>query len=400
MMSFIKKSDSTFIYVGFILTFISSFGQLFLISLFHDQIITFYDISSKQWANIYTFSALTAALAMLLLSRFVERIDFHLLCIYSIIGLMISCCVIAISDSIYFLTSFLIGIRFFGYGMMISLFINLLAHYKVNKKGKLIAFGLLGLSFGEALFPILIVQLLDHFDWVTIWLFAAIISGLSVIIINRLLLKIQLHFLLEKKTNVFSNKNHRSWIKDFLLIIPFIVIPGISSTLIFFNMILIIKTNNWSLSSFVSLFTLLSLSTVVTNIGIGKLIDSTPARALIPWVMVPSIISLSLLSAGQSFTYAIISMLCIGIMYGLSGCVNSLFIIEHFKTYNISKIKLFSSAIAIIFSALTPYTSGLLLQLDISINEQLSGLASIIVIICIYSFCLMNYFKKTALGKK
>ena len=76
------------LYIVFILTFCSAFGQTFFISLYSGEIRAAFDLTHGQWGLIYSCATLSSAILILFVGGYADRIKAKDLSTFIILGLI------------------------------------------------------------------------------------------------------------------------------------------------------------------------------------------------------------------------------------------------------------------------------------------------------------------------
>ena len=114
---FIRK-NARWLAGGFLLTFFSSFGQTFFISLSGGAIRTEFGLSNGEWGMIYMLATLASAVPLPFLGRIVDYISIAKTSLVVIPLLALSVFAMGIGHSVILLFVILYGLRLFGQGMM------------------------------------------------------------------------------------------------------------------------------------------------------------------------------------------------------------------------------------------------------------------------------------------
>ena len=77
------------LYIVFILTFCSAFGQTFFISLYSGEIRATFDLTHGQWGLIYSCATLSSAILILFVGGYADRISAKRLSTLVIFGLIV-----------------------------------------------------------------------------------------------------------------------------------------------------------------------------------------------------------------------------------------------------------------------------------------------------------------------
>ena len=112
---------------GWILTFLSSFGQTFLISLYVPEIIKAFSISEGTFGAIYAGCTVTASVIMLSLGHNVDHKPAKTVTAFSITGLAIASILLGFSYHFVVLILAIIMLRLFGQGLLTHISMTLIS---------------------------------------------------------------------------------------------------------------------------------------------------------------------------------------------------------------------------------------------------------------------------------
>lgn len=163
---------------GWLLTFFSSFGQTFLISLYVPEIIKTFDISEGTFGAIYAGCTTISSVLMLSIGHTVDHIPAKKVTAFTILGLAISSILFGLSYHLALLGVALVGLRLAGQGFLSHISMTVMSKVFVENRGKALSFSSLGYSLGEALFPLGISFIIAWFDW----RIAAMTSGVFLLV--------------------------------------------------------------------------------------------------------------------------------------------------------------------------------------------------------------------------
>ena len=154
---------------GFLLTFASSIGQTFFISLFAGEIRSELNLSHGMFGTFYSAATLTSALFFLWFGKFTDQFDLPLLGLIAFIALSLFSLMLANTNTLFLLFLSLFGLRFFGQGLLGHVAITAMAYWFSKKRGQAISFAALGYSLGEAVLPMLVAFFFTLLTWREIW---------------------------------------------------------------------------------------------------------------------------------------------------------------------------------------------------------------------------------------
>ena len=172
---------------GALLTFLSSFGQTYFISIFSGEIRNTFNLSHGDWGSIYGFGTFASAIVMIWAGGLTDIMRVRKLGPIVLSALAASCLFMAFNPLVILLPVVIFCLRLTGQGMSTHISAVAMSRWFVSNRGKALSVANLGFSLGEALIPILLVSALVYFAWQEIWIIAALITLLAIPILIWLL---------------------------------------------------------------------------------------------------------------------------------------------------------------------------------------------------------------------
>ena len=384
---------------GFLLTFGSSFGQTFFISLFAGEIRNELNLSHGIFGTFYSVATLLSAMAFLWLGKFTDQFDLTLLGIFTLIALSGFAMLMANANTVIILFLALFGLRLFGQGLMSHLAIIGMARWFSKKRGQALSLILLGHPVGEALLPILATFFLTFLTWHEIW----VVLSLSIVIIFLPLLylfgkciqfeefnKLQ-NDLIDKKDIPFVSWNRKQVLKDlrFYQIMPGLLASPFIITGVLFHQVHLVEIKSWSLTTFASCYPLYALSATGVTLLAGWMVDRLSAVHLLRFYLLPLGLGLLLLACTDNTYAAPVFMILIGSSAGAATVVLSSLWVELYGTYYLGSIRSMCFAILILSTSIAPGLMGILIDIGVTLEIQFVILA-IYIFICSINFTLVT----------
>ncbi len=377
---------------GFIFTFFSSFGQSFFLGLFNPSIRNDLDISHGQFGTIYAVATICSSLVLV---WFGKKIDEFKLLNYSIIVigiLFFSSIFFSFISNIYLLVIGIFLMRFSGQGLMSHTSSTTISRYFNKRRGRALSGIWFGLSSAEFILPVLIVFLLTIYPWQTIWNF---ISMTIIIILPIVILYTVKNINLDSRESLFSEKNNkiidiRSWkrsevIRDkkfYIISLNMIAMPWIA-TGVFIYQSFIAESKLWDVYVIPKSFMIYSISSILTLIFSGFLVDKFTSRRLILYVNIPLLIGLFILFFLNDSIYAYLFFGLMGISNGLANVLGSSLWAEIYGVRFIGGIKALTTALMVFSTAFGTAFFGFLIDRGFSI-ENIFMISSIYVSISLF----------------
>ncbi|NQZ74440.1 MAG: MFS transporter, partial [Dinoroseobacter sp.] len=144
------RENAKWLAAGALLSFLSSFGQTFFVSLFAGEIRDAFSLSLGDWGGIYAIGTAVSAALMVFAGPLADRLRIRSLGLLVVTGLSLACFAMALNPSGAVLVLVILALRFFGQGMLNHLSVVAMARWFVANRGKALAVGALGFSLGEA----------------------------------------------------------------------------------------------------------------------------------------------------------------------------------------------------------------------------------------------------------
>lgn len=357
---------------GFLMTFWSSPGQTYLISLFSGEIRAELGLSDGEFAGIYSLATLLSAIVMVWSGTLVDRIDLKKFSITIVIGLGIGCGLMSVSVGVISLLVSLFFIRQLGQGLMLITSSTAMVRYLDQHKGKSSALAGMGYAVSEAVLPSILVALLLWVGWRVSWQIAGIV--LIVFMVPAILYLLRNHDvrhekylsqLLAQSDQTEKFYRQRQWTRSevvrdklFYLFAPGLMSQPLMFTGFIFHQVHLVESKNWSLSSWASLFVMYALVSVGTKIVSGFLVDRFGAIRIVPLVALPMGIGLVILSLSTSLVGGAIFLALTGITVGFQSTVTAPFWSEMYGNKHLGSIKSLGSSAMVFCTALSPIVFG------------------------------------------
>ena len=135
---------------GFLLTFFSSFGQTFFISLSAGSIRSEFGLSHGEFGSVYMIATLASALTLSQLGKIVDSLSVSRVALIIIPLLALFAASMAFANSLVLLVLAIFGLRLFGQGMMTHNAITAMGRWYVAQRGRAVSVASLGHQVGEA----------------------------------------------------------------------------------------------------------------------------------------------------------------------------------------------------------------------------------------------------------
>ena len=383
------RSEWRLLLFGFLMTFWSSPGQTFLISLFSGEIRTELELSDGEFAAIYSLATLASAVVVIWSGALVDRIDLKKLSLGVVCGLAAGCGLMSIGNSIPLLLISLFVLRQLGQGLMFIISSTAMVRYIDAHRGKASALAGIGYAVSEAVMPGLLVALLLWVGWRQSWQVAGALLLLFMIPAIFYLLRdhrerhaAYLARLDDEHPHRAGSSQRRQWtraevIRDryFYLFAPGLMSQPLMFTGFIFHQVHLVESKGWSLLGWATLFSLYAIVSVGTKLICGPLIDRFGAIRMIPLVALPMGVGLIILALAQNLWWGGVFLVLTGITVGFQSTVVAPFWAEMYGTRHLGAIKSLGTAAMVFCTALSPVVIGWQIDLGISMETLAIGAA-------------------------
>ena len=383
--------------LGFALTFLSSFGQTFFISLSGPDIRAAFGLTHGAFGSIYSVATLSSGLLMIWVGSVIDRVDIRLYATTAMLGLTAAAISLSFAPNLLVLGLSLFALRLFGQGMLSHAGVMSTARLHEGVRGRALGVAALGFPAGEATLPALALALIAAFGWTGTWRIAAlvIVAALAAGWLLGFLLRARdadLEETTRKKTLSDTGPRWADILRDwrFLALIPTMIGYPAIMTAYFFHQRFIADVKGWSLELLASSITLFALVSVVVAMSAGSFVDRFGAVRLSHFYLAGmSAASIAL----ATFDGPFLPLVFFGLIGLTSGCTNVVIaavLAELFGTAHLGKIRALAGAIMVVASAATPGAIGLLFDAGVSLEAICIGFTIYMLIAAAITFVLPN----------
>ncbi len=379
MLHFIR-SNARWLAGGFLLSFFSSFGQTYFISLSAGEIRAEYGLTNGQWGGLYMMATLASAVTLLWVGRSVDAWRAGLVGAASLCGLAIACLMMGFGQGIVLLGVTVWLLRLFGQGMCIHVATTAIAKWFVAQRGRALSLTTIGIDCGAAILPLAFVFIMQAAGWRTAWFVAAAMALFVVAPLVGSLLRVDRAP--RASDPVSTRPAVRDWTRGealrdplFYLLLAGVLIPPFVGTTIAFHQVYLTELRGWSLATFASGYPLFSGATVVSALLCGSLIDRFTALRILPVFLLPLIIGTVTLALGREEWTIFAWMACFGMALGTSGTLLGAVWPEVYGTAHLGAIRSVIVAATVFATAAGPGLTGMLIDQGYDYSMQMMAMA-------------------------
>jgi len=373
---------------GFIFTFFSSFGQSFFLGLFNPSLRSQLDITHGQFGTIYAGATICSSLVLIWFGKKIDDIKIFKYSLLVILILFFSSVFFSFISNIYFLVAAIFFMRFSGQGLMSHTSSTTISRYFNKRRGRALSGIWFGLSSAEFILPITIIFLLNIFSWQTIWHF---ISAIIIIILPLTAFYTIKNITLEsRESSNFdqSQKNFtetKSWqrsevLRDFkfyIILLNILAMPWIV-TGVFIYQSFISESKLWDSYVIPQSFMIYSITSILTLISSGFLVDKFTSRKLIPYMNIPLLLGLMILYVYDFKYSAYLFFGLMGISNGLANVLGSSTWAEIYGVRFLGSIRALTTAFMVFSTAFGTAIFGIFI--DNGFTIEFISLVSIVYI--------------------
>lgn len=385
---------------GFLLSFLSSFGQTFLLSLYLPFLQEEFELTDGGFSSIYSAATLCSAFTITWLGRYIDKVRLTRFTIFVLLGLVFSIGLLSQAYSLTLLFISLFGLRLFGQGMMTHTSITSMARFFEEARGKAISIGSLGHSFGEAILPILIVTCIAWVDWRYTLIISMIFVLFSIPFSNYLLRK-NAHFNQLRKyiPQPFSQQEEKQTqpleiikTKAFWILLPSsLAAASIGTGFLLFKLKLGIS-KGWDPAFIAAGFTSYAIGNALSNLFAGFLSDRYSGKILFPFYLLPFSVGLIMLLVSDEIWVYLGLITGIGATNGFGSTVKNVAMAELYGTRILGSVRSLFTTVTVFSTALGPVFFGLLLDRGYS-YEFLAGLSLALFAVATFNALRIHYYK-------
>lgn len=364
-----------------LLTFCSSFGQTFFISLFVPVWEKEFTLGSGTLGSLYSLATLMSAAMLPFVGRLVDTIDLRRFTLAVAAVLATGCAALSFAANWWHLLVLLFVLRLSGQGLCGHIASTTMARRFENDRGKALSISAMGFPLGEGLFPTLGILAIAAWGWRTTTLVDA---GFVLMVMMPAAFWLLNSVELRKPPNAVPDgpvdptekewtRRHvlRDW-RFYCLLPGFLNIPFAVTGLII-HQARLAEFKGWTMAHLAFAFAGFAIARVICSLLVGPAIDRWSARQVFPLIGLPMALGIGLLIAMDSTWTALIYLSFMGGSMGLASGTGSALWAELYGVRHLGAIKSLGSSMAIFGTALSPALFGWILGAGIGFEWILIG---------------------------
>ncbi len=383
------RNNATWLGAGVLLTFMSSFGQTFFISIFSGEIRAVFGLSHGAWGGLYSLGTTVSAVAMIWAGGLTDIFRVRVLGPAVLAGLALATVAMAMNTWLVLLPVVVFLLRLFGQGMSTHLALVAMARWFTATRGKALAIASVGFSVGEALLPVTFVAAMVLLDWRWLWVIAAGVSLLGIPILLRLLRQERTPQSLSSEYSA-TGMEGRHWTRKetifhplFWFMAPALLGPSAFITAFFFHQVHLADTKGWQHIELVALFPVFTSVSLLSMFAAGWALDKWGTARIMPFYQLPMAVGFGIVGLTSSIGGATLALMFLALTVGANSTLPSAFWAEFYGTRHIGAIKAMATAVMVLGSAIGPGLTGVLIDLGMPLDIQFLWIGGFFVLVCV-----------------
>lgn len=379
------RANAPFLLAGFLLSFLSTFGQTTFISIFAGEIRAEFGLGHAQWGTAYAMGTLASAFVMLWAGVLTDRFRVRALGATVMAGLAAACVAMAANPWAGLLPVVIFALRFMGQGMLSHLSGVAMARWFAASRGRALAVAALGFAAGEVVLPLGFVALKQVADWRMLWLLAAgvLLAGLP--FLSRLLRLERTPQSMADETAT-TGMGGRHWTRGqalrhplFWMVMPALMAGPVFTTAFYFQQVHLAEVKGWSHVALVAIFPVYTAASVAAMLASGWAVDRFGAARIMPYYPVSLALFFLIFPHVDAIGMAAAVILLMGLSAGSQATVPVAFWAEAFGTRHIGAIRATAGSIMVLGTAIGPILTGALIDAGIAYPAQMTAIAAYVL---------------------
>jgi len=374
--------NTPFLAAGALLSFLSSFGQTFFISIFGGEIRAEFGLSNGDWGLIYMIGTGASAAVMVFAGGLADVFRVRTLGIAVVAMLAVACIAMSFNTTIAGLVAVIFALRLFGQGMSTHMSAVAMSRWFIATRGRALAIAGLGYMIGEATLPLIMVWLKSMIAWRSLWIAFAVFCLLACVVLYRLLRLERTPQSAAQEDASFGMKGQH-WTRKqalnhplFWLMVPSVIFFSAFGTAFWFHQVHFAEIKGFSHLALVAVFPLGTITLIAGTIVYGWAIDRFGATCLLPFYILPYIAAYILHWYAPSLAWTAIAVILMGLSGAGQGTLLNACWAEFYGTQHIGSIKAAATALMVLGSALGPGLSGWLIDIGVGFEMQMLAYAA------------------------
>jgi MFS family permease len=367
---------------GFLLTFASSFGQTFFISLFAGEIKAAYGLSDGGWGGIYTAATLGSAALLFLRGALADTMPLGRLAPLVMLVFAAACLAMALGTALPVLLVSVLLLRFAGQGMCGHIAMTAMGRWFEGHRGRAVAIAGLGFSVGEAVLPLVAVALIGLVGWRETWGIAAAVLAFGAAPAFAVLLARGRQPRSAATGEDTPGLRARHWTRRdalghwlFPALLPIMLTPGFIGTVVFFHQVHTSEVKGWSLAAMAPGYSVYAALTVAAALAAGWAADRFGPARLLPLLLLPMAAGMAVLGPAVTVGGWFLTLGFLGLTQGMASALWGAFLPSVYGTRHLGAVRSLATSLMVVSTAAGPGITGLLIDASIDFPAQALAMA-------------------------
>jgi sugar phosphate permease len=368
---------------GMLLTFASSFGQTWFISLFAGEIKAAYGLTDGAWGGLYTIATLCSAGLLLTAGGTADTVKLARLAPSMALLFALAALGMAFGQALWVLVISLFLLRFCGQGMFSHIAMTAMGRWFRARRGRAVSVANLGHPAGEMVLPVATVLVIGAIGWQVTWAVVALLLVVAVAPALFLLLSASRQPQGSEAGGGVTGLMSRHWTRReilghwlFFALLPLMLTPGFIGTVVFFHQVHVADVKGWTLGQMAPGYTVFATLTVASALATGWAADRFGPHRILPVLLLPTALGVGLIGPAGAVGAWFAALGFIGLTQGMSSALWGALLPAVYGTRHLGSVRSLATTVMVVSTAIGPGATGLLIDLGVDFPQQTLLLAA------------------------
>jgi sugar phosphate permease len=368
---------------GMLLTFASSFGQTWFISLFAGEIKAAYGLTDGAWGGLYTIATLCSAGLLLTAGGTADTVKLARLAPSMALLFALAALGMAFGQALWVLVISLFLLRFCGQGMFSHIAMTAMGRWFRARRGRAVSVANLGHPAGEMVLPVATVLVIGAIGWQVTWAVVALLLVVAVAPALFLLLSASRQPQGSEAGGGVTGLMSRHWTRReilghwlFFALLPLMLTPGFIGTVVFFHQVHVADVKGWTLGQMAPGYTVFATLMVASALATGWAADRFGPHRILPVLLLPTALGVGLIGPAGAVGAWFAALGFIGLTQGMSSALWGALLPAVYGTRHLGSVRSLATTVMVVSTAIGPGATGLLIDLGVDFPQQTLLLAA------------------------
>ncbi len=367
---------------GFLATFFTNFGQTYFFGFYGAHFREAFDLSNAGFGTIYSGVTLCSALAIIAVGHVIDKVRVAPYAVLLCLLLALGCVLISTAT---LLPVFILGlwlVRFLSHGVMGHMSSTVVTRYVENGRGRGLSLASMGYPAGEILFPMMVTGLLLIVSWREAWLLYGMVYLFVALPLFYWFSKGLLLVETPLEEGVLQDKELGDVLRDpiFWLVLVATMLMPFLLTGVFFHQQWLMEDMGLSVQLFALAFICYGISSMISGVVSGHVVDTLGAVFLLRVFLVPFIIATVIFVLFPHAISLIVFMVAAAVTSGTLVPTRGSFLADRYGVRHLGAIKSLMTSSMVFATALSPALFGVIIDQfnDATIVFHLSWVSALV----------------------